>query len=186
MTTPSTLAKHMVDYWDSAAANGMVPKATAATLITSCRHVLGVDPGWETLDVRTLDVDECIRKFKNLGEGRYKPRSLQDYGSRFRRAVSSYLSYVEDPVKWRFASSGRRSPKRSDDSVAANRRSTHQDDHGDEAAKEPHGVTLHEYEFPIRVDFMARLAVPRDVTTTEINRLVAWARTLAVDYEPSQ
>ena len=32
---------------------------------------------------------------------------------------------------------------------------------------------------------MARLIIPRDATTVEINRLVAWARTLAADYEPS-
>ena len=50
---------------------------------------------------------------------------------------------------------------------------------------EPVGIALQEYVFPIRQDCLAKLVVPRDVKTDEINRLVAWARTLAVDYEPT-
>ena len=41
-----------------------------------------------------------------------------------------------------------------------------------------------DYEYPFRTDFLATLTIPRDATTTEIERLVAWARTLAVDYQP--
>lgn len=177
--------KDLVNHWDWAATKGLMTKATAATLATSCRHVLGVDPDWETLDVQALDVEECVIRFNNLGAGKYKPRSLQDYGSRFRRAVASYLGYLEDPAGWRFASSRRRSASRSDGAASARRRTSGQEDHGLNATKEHHGASLQEYMFPIRQDFMAKLAIPRDVKTAEINRLVAWARTLAVDYEPS-
>ena len=185
MDTQKTLAKDLVDHWDSAAAKGLMTKAIAATLATSCRHVLGVDPDWETLDVQTLDVEKCVRRFNNLRSGAYKPRSLQDYGSRFRRAVASYLSYLEDPAGWRFVSR-HRSASRSDGSVSARPPATGHGDHGLSATKEHHGVSLQEYLFPIRQDLMAKLAIPRDVKTAEINRLVAWVRTLAVDYEPSK
>lgn len=33
---------------------------------------------------------------------------------------------------------------------------------------------------------MAKLVIPRDATVAEITRLVAWAKTLAVDYHPEQ
>ena len=45
--------------------------------------------------------------------------------------------------------------------------------------------SLQEYSYPFRPDTLAKLLIPRDSTTAEINRLVAWARTFAVDYEPS-
>ena len=44
---------------------------------------------------------------------------------------------------------------------------------------------LEEHTYPLLPDILARLKIPRDATTTEINRIVAWARTLVVDYEPS-
>ena len=185
MDTQRTLARAMVDHWAWAARKGLITEATASTLSTSCRHVLRVDPNWETLDVQTLDVDEYILRFNNLSAGKYKPRSLKDYGSRFRRAVASYRSYLEDPTSWRFAPSRRQPASRSDGSTPTKRGRTSPSEDMSTTKDESVGVVSHEYSFPIRPDLMARLAIPRDVTTAEINRLVAWARTLAVDYEPS-
>lgn len=161
-------ARAMVEHWDWAARKGLVAKATAATLSTSCRHVLRVDPEWETLDVQALDVDQFVLKFNELNGEKYKPRSLKDYGSRFRRAVASYREYLANPAGW---------------SVSSQRKSKAHE-RPPEATKSP-GSSGHEYMYPIRGDFMARLTIPLDTTTVEISRLVAWARTLAVDYEPS-
>ena len=158
----------MVEHWDWAARKGLVTKATAATLSTSCRHVLRVHLEWETLDVQALDVDQFVLKFNELNGEKYKPRSLKDYGSRFRRAVASYREYLANPAGWSVSS----------------RRKSKAHERPPEATKSP-GSSGHEYMYPIRGDFMARLTIPLDTTTVEISRLVAWARTLAVDYEPS-
>ena len=45
---------------------------------------------------------------------------------------------------------------------------------------------LQTYVYPFRDGILARLEIPRDANTAEINRLVAWARTLAADYEPTE
>ena len=185
MDTKDTLAKAMVNHWDWAASEGLMTKATAATIATSCRRVLGVEPDWEMLDVQKLNVDYYISKFNRLKSEQYKPRSLQNYVSRFRRAVASYLRYLDDPASWRFAPSHHRSASRLGGSPSPQRQSHH---HGDERVntmKKSSGTTLQEYAFPIRQDCMAKLVIPRDVKTSEINRLVAWVRTLAVDYEPA-
>ena len=185
MDTQRTSARAMVDHWAWAARKGLITVATASTLSTSCRHVLRVDPNWETLDVQTLDVDEYVLRFNNLTAGKYKPRSLREYTSRFRRAVASYRSYLEDPTSWHFMSSRRQPASRSDGSAPAKRGRTSPSEDMSTTKDESVGVVSYEYSFPIRPDLMAKLAIPRDVTTAEINRLVAWARTLAVDYEPS-
>ena len=185
MEPKRTPARAMVDHWEWAAKEGLINEATASALSTSCRHVLGVVPNWESLDVQTLDVDDCINIFNNLRSKEYKPRSLKDYTGRFRRAVNSYRSYLEDPASWRFPSSRWQSASRSDGFASTSRGRARQIDEVSTTKDVSADVVSHEYSFPIRPDFMAKLAIPRDVTTAEINRLVAWARTLAVDYEPS-
>lgn len=178
-------ARAMVEHWDWAAKKGLVTKATAATLSTSCRHVLRVHLEWETLDVQALDVDQFVLKFNELNREKYKPRSLKDYGSRFRRAVASYREYLANPAGWSVSS--RRKSKAHDagrTSTFSKREPEGQHERPPEATKSP-GSSGHEYMYPIRGDFMARLTIPLDTTTVEISRLVAWARTLAVDYEPS-
>ena len=44
-------------------------------------------------------------------------------------------------------------------------------------------ATLQEYVYPFRQNVLATLTIPKDATAAEIRRLVAWAQTLAVDYE---
>jgi len=86
----------------------------------------------------------------------------------------------------RRVSAGRRSDSKNTTSSAGSHAAenmlgkTHR---GEKAVREQHEDMV-EYAYPFRPDFMARLAIPRDATTDEINRLVAWARTLAVDYKP--
>ena len=181
MEEQSNTAGAMVKHWDWAGSKGLMTKATAASLSTSCRYVLGVESGWETLDVQTLDVEEYISRFNNLNMGKYKPQSLKTYGSRFKRAVTSYRDYLANPTGWSF-SPRRARGRRSDPGESTKRRVT-QPESESAPRSAPPGIAAHEYSFPIRKDFMAKLAIPRDVTTTEINRLVAWVRTLALDYE---
>ena len=181
-----TTARALVDHWAWASGKGELTAGTARALATACRGVLEVQEDWENLDVRTLDVESSFNKFKNLRSRSFKPRSLREYESRFRRAVASYLEFLDDPSTWKFplrATTSRRS--NSTERSRGSDRSTEfsQPDHASESSSPP-GV-LQEYPYPIRPDVLARLTIPRDATTAEINRLVAWARTLATDYEPS-
>ena len=183
-----TSARALVEHWNWAAGKGLMNRKTAQTLAGACRGVLGVQENWEDMDVRTLDIEDSFDRFKNLRSKDFSPNSLRDYESRFRRAVESFRDYLDDPTTWKFpsrnsASRGSTRPKRK-----KNLDESSSTDAGQTASVSDRMTDLaglQEYSYPFRPDTLARLVIPRDATTAEINRLVAWARTLAVDYEPS-
>lgn len=178
--------RSLVGHWPQAAEKGLLNPATARAISTACRSVLEVQDDWENLDVRTLDVDRSVLIFKNLRGTSLTPRSLRDYESRFRRAVASYLQFLDDPSKWQFPSrtSSTRRQNRSAQTAAPGQ--SRGEDQPETQNREPLASgNLQEYAYPFRQDVLARLAIPRDATSVEISRLVAWAQTLAIDYEPS-
>ena len=179
-----TSARALVDHWGWAAQKGLMNRKTAEAYAGACRGVLRVQDGWENLDVETLDIDDFLRRFKQLRSMDFSPNSLRDYETRFRRAIGSFRKYLDDPAGWRFpsrvsSSHGSARMRRTSDSgeSAIVRQAT------DVSDKTPAGH-VQEYFYPFRPDVLATLVIPRDATTAELNRLVAWARTLAVDYEP--
>lgn len=189
----ATSARDLIEHWAWAGQKGLMNASTARALATACRGVLEVQENWQSLDVSTLDLEESFNIFKNLRAKDFTPDSLRTYESRFRRAVMSYRRYLNEPSTWRFETR-----------ITAGNRSSHSDRPRriqrkrfpdlDGAAKEEHSNIaadgaasvneLQEYLYPIRADVLARLSIPRDANTTELNRLVAWVRTLATDYEP--
>lgn len=165
----------LVEHWAWAAEKGLILKSSARSMALSCRRVLEVEQDWEAVDVTTLDIDEFSRRFKNLRALNYKPSSLGDYASRFRRGVLSYREFLRDPSKWQFGS--RRTspaPKPKADQPDG------QDTSGDDRQG---GVGLQQYVYPFRENVLATLSIPQDATSAEIKRLIAWAQTLAMDYE---
>ena len=102
-TPADASALAMAEHWRRAAEDGLVNAKTAGTLIGACRSVLALrGAGWETLDVRALDLDECVRAFREAYAERFKARSLRDYESRFRRAVGAFCAYLDEPDGWRY------------------------------------------------------------------------------------
>lgn len=181
-------ARALVDHWDWAAQKGLMNRSTAQGIAVACRRVLSVQENWENLDVRILDVDEFLIRFKNLKARDFSPNSLRDYESRFRKAVDSFREYLDDQSGWRFPSrsSSSREPSRARRKKSQSESSPAEArvDDASRSTGESAG-SLQEYTYPFRPDILAKLSIPRDSTSAEINRLVAWARTLAVDYEPS-
>ena len=181
-------ARALVDHWDWAAQKGLMNRGTAQSMAVACRRVLSVQENWENLDVRSLDIEEYLIRFTNLKAKDFSPNSLRDYESRFRRAVGSFREYLDDPSGWKFPSrsSSSREPlgtRRKKSQSEPSPTETRIEDGSGRAGESAGGSQ--EYSYPFRPDVLARLSIPRDSTSAEINRLVAWARTLAVDYEPS-
>ena len=178
-------ADAMVRHWDWAKDKGLMNPATAQAISSACRAILEVQDNWQQLDIQTLDVEQFVRIFKNLRAKDFAPRSLRDYESRFRRAVESYRKYLADPASWKFPSR-QSTPRKPAPSGQTKKEERGQDnapvDRGEEKRLEEGSQV---YQYPFRPDFMAKIEIPRDATTTEINRLVGWVRTLAVDYDPS-
>ena len=173
MADEQRTGKALVEHWAWAADKGLMPRKSAQSMAVSCRRVLEVDQDWENVDVLALDVDEFSSRFKTLRALDYKPSSLGDYAGRFRRGVRSYRAFLDDPSKWRFGSRTKRT-------TASKRRSDDGDTAGSSDRQE---AALQEYVYPFRQNVLATLTIPKDATAAEIRRLVAWAQTLAVDYE---
>lgn len=184
----NSTARALIAHWDWAADKGLMNRSTAQSIAVACRRVLSVQENWENLDVRALDVDEFLVRFRNLKARDFSPNSLRDYESRFARAVGSFREYLDNPSGWRFPtrSSSSREPSQSRRKKSQSEPSPRETRTEDEPGSTGESTgSLQEYTYPFRPDVLARLLIPRDSTSAEINRLVAWARTLAVDYEPS-
>jgi hypothetical protein len=173
-----TTGRALVDHWSWAAEKGVMNKNTAAGLRAACGQVMSVVDNWETADVKALDVEDTLVRFQNLKKKAFKPTVLETYKRRFRQAVASYLSYLDDPAGWK---------PRTIDRSAANDRGNG----GDQPAESPrpsrHEIPqagLVEYPYPLRDGQIARLVLPRDLKMAEVKRLAAFMSTLAVDFEP--
>ena len=147
-------------------------------------------------DVRGIDVDMEVRRFNNLNPGELSPGSLATYGKRVKLAIANYISYVEDPTKYkppgRPATNGNSAPKK-----AEKLRSISKDNVTDVAVLEPippapapvqqRAETFIATEanlampFPLRPGYLAQVVIPRDMKKTEAARLCAFIMTLAVD-----
>jgi hypothetical protein len=56
---------------------------------------------FEAIDVRSLDVDECMRRFASAPRDPQEPDRLYAYHDRFPHAVEAYRGYLADPNGWR-------------------------------------------------------------------------------------
>jgi len=167
----------LLDHRRWAATRGLMNPNTANGLRSACAKVLGVMDGWESLDVRTLDVEQAVARFQHQRKRDHVPAVLETYKRRFRIAVSSYLAYLQDPGGWtpgipeRGAKPERRAPR---DSRAP-----------DASASLPATVFV-EFPFPLREGQLARLVLPRDLKASEVRRLTAFLGSLVLDRGESE
>jgi hypothetical protein len=140
---------------------------------------MGVLEDWESEDIKKIDVEGTLSRFQNLKKAKFKPAVLETYKRRFRQAVTSYLSYLDDPSGWK--------------PTTIKRRVAPEKENGDKRTKEPTASVMHElpqvnmveYPFPVREGQIARLVLPRDLRKTEVKRLSTFLAALAVDDDPA-
>jgi hypothetical protein len=174
-----TSGKSLIEHWRWASDKGVMNPNTASAFRAACAQVLSVAEGWESLDVRTIDVDDICRRFQNKRSKDFKPESLDAYKRRFGQAVTLFLKYANDPSSWKAPSQERASRKE--------RRNTSLNN-GDptlaplERTAPPSIASgLVEYPFPLREGRLAYLKLPVDLKVVEVKRLTAYLNTLAVD-----
>jgi hypothetical protein len=177
-----TTGKSLAEHWNWAASKGIMNKNSAAALRAACTQVLGAVDDWENVDVTTINPDDLIQRFRNLRAKDFKPNSLEVYGQRFKKALSSYLAYIRDPGAWKPSRQVRnpRSPRNNGTGESA------ADKHSDSTlprSAEHSRSGLVDYPFPLRDGLTVRLMLPRDIKTSEVKRLTAFMSTLTVDFE---
>jgi len=146
---------------------------TANGLRSACAKVLGVLDGGESVDVRTLDVEGTLARFQHLKKRDYVPTVLDTYKRRFRLALASYVSYLEDPGGWTpgiIERPGRGERKEHELSPPVP---------GRDVALPATGFV--EFPFPLRRGQIARLILPRDLKASEVRRLTAFMNTLVME-----
>lgn len=179
----------LVAFLDYAGDKGLLTHANANAIKVGVREVLLHTEGddWESKDVRTLDVDDVLRRFEMKRATNYTPGSLKTYRSRFRNAMHLYRGFLQDPGGWR--------PNKPTRTTAAStaRRRTSERAEGQPTApqtpppavEEPHErPDMMTYPFPLRRDggvVFARLILPHDLTPKEATRIGEHIQTLAID-----
>lgn len=169
-----TTAKALIDHWGWATKRGLMNANTAATLRAACAKVLSIFDNLDAVDVRQLDVEETLRRFKNLRGKDLKPDSIEAYEQRFRQALKSFLEYVDDPGGWKPTM---RAPERNGRAKTK------------EAAPKGVGAVLApdlgngraiSYPFPLRDGFVAQLVLPNDLKAVDVTRITTFMNTLVV------
>jgi hypothetical protein len=176
---PDTTGGALLQFYDWAGRKGVLPANTARMLKLAVSRVLENVDGWESLDVRGIDQEGTLRRFRNLRAHDFKPESLQTYEHRFRQAIRLFLEHSADPSGWRYLGRPRRlapSPKTDEVSNSENELSTEET-----VAPRQTAMGLVEYPFPLREGRLAFLRLPVDLRMSEVRRLTAYMSTLAID-----
>jgi hypothetical protein len=172
-----TSGKALVTFLKRAGDKGLMKTNTANSLRAAASQVLGVLDNWETLDVRGIDVDEASKRFVNKRNEKFTPESLEAYKRRFAQAVKLFLEYAEDPSGWRF--NGREPYQKKDRTKGGTPEAREAKE--EKVSPAPVMSGLVEYPFPLREGRLAYLRLPMDLKLTEVQRLTAYLKTLAVD-----
>ncbi len=185
--------KDLVEFWNWAAQRGEMGAHTARALRSACKEVLTtVEPDtWESLDLRALDdVDSFCLRFVRLKAGsNFKPDSLTAYQQRFRRALASYLEYLEAPDKWQYGSESpsptKETSKGKSKPQGATRRQSKPRPGGEKV--NPNDPQMLTYPFPVRPwsGLVVNITLPADLTRQEAKRLATFVESLAVDNQPA-
>lgn len=175
--------KGLIEFVNFASEKHLINANTAGALRAASREVLSaIEPeSWETLDLRTVDVDDFTTRFERARAGKLKPESLLVYKSRFKNAVQMYFKYLDNPSGWRYKPD-RPAATRKKPAAAAQPDSTDGDTQTPDRVSR---ATTQEYPFPLRQGMLVKLFLPVDLTRPEAKRLAAFIDALAVDSIPA-
>ncbi len=169
----------VLDYLDTLIKKGRLPEGSVKPLDSAVRTVFSeVDgEGWQKIEVRTVNVDDHMRRFSNLTNGQYKPESLRAYRSRLSRALSWYKEFLANPGWIPTSKKGRgsKTPVQSSDTLPQ----THTSDVPQTSVETPSEVEtpldtksdLIAYPFALDAGKIARLYLPLGLSKGEVARL---------------
>lgn len=160
--------------------------ATASALRTGCLKVLSVEEGWESIDLRTADLDNIIGRFKNKHRMDMKDRTREQYEQRLRQSVEMYLKWLDDDPTWKPAQRKRAAAHGNNNgsSKKAEGQITVQMHPEVQVQREPYKAGTITYPFPIRPGLRGKIELPEDLTVKEAKRIAAFISTLAVEEDP--
>lgn len=179
----------LLEFLSWAGRTGEMNPTTAEAWAVACRRVLGVDGDVTDevsgIDVRSIDLDDYLRRFENLNRTKFTSGSLSTYKSRFVSAVTAYRSWLTNEP-WK-------PPKRTSRKSATPATTTKAPSPPTPPLAAPSAETpahtstplLVPYKMPLRPDLMVDIALPADLTVRDANRIAAFVKSLAFSPDES-
>jgi hypothetical protein len=181
----------LMEFIETSIKKGWINLNTGGGVRAACRQIL--EHLGDEDDVRGVDVGSAVAQFANRNPGKLAGPSLRVYESRVKGMIDNFTSFVSDPVSYKPATKvgtgrSRKTEGRNGKDVS-----------GPKAPAEPVAAPVHHavshsvtprasatetsltLPFPLRVDFLAQVTVPRDMTRDEAKRLAVFIDALAQD-----
>ena len=177
-----TTGRGLINFWGYVAEKGLMKPNTASVYRSACSQILGIEAGWETLDMRALDVPALLKRFENKRHSDFKPESLDVYKRRFVLAHRNFLEYVEDPGHWK-PTAKTRNRRKSDPAVPQEPEEAIPS--APKTESKP-GDDLIQYPFPLANYGTAWLRLPRELSRSDVRRICAFVTALGVDGSEDQ
>jgi len=169
---------------------------SAVSLRTGAKRVLETDESLFEADMRTLDVEDVIRRFRNKyrGNDQFKEASIDDYARRFKQSVEMYIKWLSGDTSWRpparKSTPAKAQPKNGGAAKAAQPavsapavvppQPTPPVAESVGAAALP-GVEMVKYPFLVRPGVRVHVELPADLTPKEAQRVAKFVASLAFD-----
>ena len=166
---------------------GLMRSAAMEPLRSATKQILAtVEPDNPSIDLRSIDTEDLMKRFEMLAGQKYAPDSLRAYRNRFNRAIELYTQYL-DKGAGNFKPPAGRAPRRrpSEPSTsitsaasapAASPTTTH-------AQAATPSQALIDYPFPLRTG-IAHLYLPTMLEKDDAERLAVFVRALV--FEPQR
>jgi hypothetical protein len=176
----------LVEFLTWAGDRGALNQSTAGAHRAAVTQVLEVEADdLDSIDVRTVDVDDLADRFARKKGHKYAQGSLATYQGRFRKAVEMYLDYLSNPAGWKAPIKSRGRPKSngkdSADPPKSPGKSESQRSTPVAAPVSPSSGQLITYPFPLRSGGTAYFQLPRELPRSEVDRMVGFLTSLAID-----
>jgi hypothetical protein len=185
----------LIEFLDAAIEKGWFNVASVKALRTATLKIFEVESGWEGIDLRSVDVEGLFERFRNLKRNAYSDDSMHKYNNRFGQALKMHLARLDGDSNWKAygptvratgpskpPSNGAKTAKRSSSAEITLIRSGAALEEGEQVQPEDAtsgSVPLMRYPFPLRATVDVWLALPRDVTREEADRLSVFIGSLA-------
>jgi hypothetical protein len=99
--TLQTNRDNLIAFFDFAADKGLMNKNTATAYKKASSVILKILDESEAADISRIDLEEVIRRHRNLAAGKIPPMTLKTYEIRVRAAVNNFIQYTKDPSSWK-------------------------------------------------------------------------------------
>jgi hypothetical protein len=185
----------LIEFLDAAIDKGWFNVGSLKAMKTATLKIFEVESGWASVDLRSLDTDSLVERFRNLRRNAYSDDSIRVYKQRFGQALKMHLARTDGDPNWKTygpskranngvkaPSNGAKGQKPTDVREASPPASASpgQEEDPVEFTSTPGPTTpLMRFPFPLRDNVDVWLTLPRDLTKDEAERLSIFIGSLA-------